>query len=94
MLSVGKTGRYAIQSKSGSGVNIELIDMIAGPVDASGSPGLRDGRIDALLEAGVYKIRLHGVKGAKGKASLDVEPLLKQTPPSQIWCLDKSIKIS
>lgn len=77
LLSVGKTGRYAIQSKSGSGVNIELIDMIAGPVDASGSPGLRDGRIDALLEAGVYKIRLHGVKGAKGKASLDVEPFVE-----------------
>ena len=77
LLTIGATGRYSIRSKSASGVQIQLVDMIAGPLEASGSPGLKDGRIDALLEAGVYKIRLHAVKGSKGKAVLSVEPFVE-----------------
>ncbi len=77
LLTIGATGRYSIRSKSASGVQIQLVDMIAGPLEASGSPGLKDGRIDALLEAGVYKIRLHAVKGSKGKAALSVQPFVE-----------------
>ena len=38
--------------------------MIEGPTDSSGAPGLRDGRIDALLDKGAYKIRVANAKGA------------------------------
>jgi hypothetical protein len=57
--------RYSIRAKV-SGARIELVDMIAGPLDSSGAPGLRDGRIDALLDKGVYKLGF-GVKGATAR---------------------------
>ncbi|MFO1103297.1 MAG: hypothetical protein U1E20_10380 [Methylocystis sp.] len=74
LLTIPAPGRYSIRSKSPSGARIELVDMIAGPLDSSGAPGLRDGRIDALLDKGVYKLRVFGVKGASGKIALAALP--------------------
>ncbi|WP_246657105.1 hypothetical protein [Methylocystis sp. B8] len=73
LLTVPALGRYSIRAKSPSGARIELVDMIAGPLDSSGAPGLRDGRIDALLDKGVYKLRVFGVKGANGKTALSAQ---------------------
>ncbi|HEY8214551.1 MAG TPA: hypothetical protein VIG36_10535, partial [Methylocystis sp.] len=70
LLTVPAPGRYSIRAKSPSGARIELVDMIAGPLDSSGAPGVRDGRIDALLDKGVYKLRVSGAKGASGKTAL------------------------
>jgi len=74
LLTVPAPGRYSIRSKSPSGARIELVDMIAGPMDFSGVAGLRDGRMDALLDKGVYKVRVSGVKGASGMVALAAEP--------------------
>ncbi len=74
LLTIPAPGRYSIRAKSPTGARIELVDMIAGPLDSSGAAGLRDGRIDALLDKGVYKLRIGAVKGATGKASVSVEP--------------------
>lgn len=74
LLTIPAPGRYSIRAKSPTGARIELVDMIAGPLDSSGAAGLRDGRIDALLDKGVYKLRIGAVKDAKGKASVTVEP--------------------
>ncbi|BDV37470.1 hypothetical protein [Methylocystis bryophila] len=74
MLSVPAAGRYAIRVRSPSGARIELVDMIEGPLDAAGAPGGRDGRIDAILDQGVYKLRVSGAKGASGAARLSAEP--------------------
>lgn len=74
LLTIPAPGRYSIRAKSPTGARIELVDMIAGPLDSSGAAGLRDGRIDALLDKGVYKLRIGAVKDAKGKASVSVEP--------------------
>jgi hypothetical protein len=74
LLTIPAAGRYAIRAKSSTGARIELVDMIAGPLDSSGAAGLRDGRIDALLDKGVYKLRIGAVKGATGKATVSVEP--------------------
>jgi len=74
LLTIPAPGRYSIRTKSPAGARIELVDMIAGPLDSSGAAGLRDGRIDALLDKGVYKLRIGAVKDAKGKASVAVEP--------------------
>ncbi|MBM3640169.1 MAG: hypothetical protein FJX15_02230, partial [Alphaproteobacteria bacterium] len=73
LLTVPAPGRYSIRAKSPSGARVELVDMIAGPLDSSGAPGLRDGRIDALLDRGVYKLRVFGVKGASGKTALSAQ---------------------
>ncbi|QGM98173.1 hypothetical protein [Methylocystis parvus] len=74
LLTIPATGRYSVRAKTPTGARIELVDMIAGPLDSSGAPGLRDGRIDALLDKGVYKLRIGAVKDAKGKASVSVDP--------------------
>ncbi|PWB89649.1 hypothetical protein C5688_14480 [Methylocystis sp. MitZ-2018] len=80
LLTVPAPGRYSIRAKSPSGARIELVDMIAGPLDSSGAPGLRDGRIDALLDKGVYKLRVFGVKGASGKATLSAQGFVEASP--------------
>ncbi len=74
MLYAPTAGRYAIRVKSPSGARIELVDMIEGPLDAAGAPGIRDGRIDALLDQGAYKLRVFGAKGAPGALRLSAEP--------------------
>jgi hypothetical protein len=73
LLSVPAAGRYAIRVQSRSGARIELVDMIEGPLDAAGAPGGRDGRIDAILDQGAYKLRVSGAKGASGAARLSAE---------------------
>ncbi len=80
LIAVPAPGRYSIRAKSPSGARIELVDMIAGPLDSSGAPGLRDGRIDALLDKGVYKLRVFGVKGASGKAALSAQAFVEASP--------------
>ncbi|MGJ0454200.1 MAG: hypothetical protein ACR65T_13380 [Methylocystis sp.] len=80
LIAAPAPGRYSIRAKSPSGARIELIDMIAGPLDSSGAPGLRDGRIDALLDKGVYKLRVFGVKGASGKAALSAQAFVEASP--------------
>ncbi|WP_244430788.1 hypothetical protein [Methylocystis sp. ATCC 49242] len=74
LLTIPAAGRYSIRAKSPAGARIELVDMIAGPMESAGAAGLRDGRIDALLDKGVYKIRVAGAKGASGKVTLAAEP--------------------
>ncbi|MGD9659018.1 MAG: hypothetical protein AB7U61_15515, partial [Methylocystis sp.] len=77
LLTVPAPGRYSIRAKSPTGARIELVDMIAGPLDSSGAPGLRDGRVDALLDKGVYKLRVSGVKGASGKIALAAQAFVE-----------------
>lgn len=74
LITIPAPGRYSIRAKSPTGARIELVDMIAGPLDSAGAAGLRDGRIDALLDKGVYKLRLGKVKDAKGAASFTALP--------------------
>lgn len=73
ILTLPAPGRYRISAKSPSGARIELVDMIAGPLDSSGAASQRDGRIDALLDTGAYKIRVDAAKGASGKVRLTAQ---------------------
>jgi hypothetical protein len=73
ILTTPAAGRYSIRAKSASGARIEIVDMIEGPGEASGAPGQRDGRIDALLDKGAYKIRITNAKGATEKVRLSAE---------------------
>lgn len=77
LLTAPAPGRYAIRAKSASGARIEIVDMIAGPGESSGLAGGRDGRIDALLDKGVYKIRVFNAKGAGGKVKLTAEAFVE-----------------
>ena len=42
----------------------------------AGDAGVRDGRLDVLLDKGVYKLRLSGAKIANGDAALSVAPFV------------------
>ena len=63
MLTVDAPGRFSIRAESKTGVALELVDMITGPGERFGEAGASDGRIDALLDKGTYKIRTFGASG-------------------------------
>lgn len=58
ILTIPQFGRYSITVSSTQGVALQLVDRMAGPGDVQGTPGAQDGRIDAFLERGTYKIDL------------------------------------
>src|SRR5438552_2725832 len=70
LLSVQRFGRYAVTVKSGEGAALHLVDRMAGPGAASGVPGERDGRVDAFLERGEYRVIVDGHERATGTAKL------------------------
>ena len=74
LVQVKSPGRFSISVKSSTGVALQLVDMIAGPGEISGDAGSRDGRLDVLLDTGVYKLRSFGAKDAKGEAELTIAP--------------------
>lgn len=80
LLTVASPGRFAIRATSKTGVALQLVDMIVGPGDIAGDPGVRDGRLDVLLDRGVYKLRLSGAKIANGDATLSVTPFAPLGP--------------
>ena len=82
LLTVDKAGRFVVTAKSASGVGLQLVDMIAGPGEINGEAGLRDGRLDLLLDAGVYKLKTFGAKDARGEAALSVQPFREFEAPN------------
>ncbi len=82
LLHVLQPGRFSIRVRSRSGVAIQLVDMLTGPSDLSGEAGATDGRLDALLDVGTYKLRLFGAKGAEGEAALTVAPFAEAAAPA------------
>ncbi|WP_267553761.1 lysozyme inhibitor LprI family protein [Rhizobium rhizogenes] len=73
LLTVDTPGHITIRTQSSTGAALQLVDMIAGPGDRMGAPGVSDGRIDALLDKGTYKIRVFGAKGATGTVKLTAQ---------------------
>ena len=56
LLTIPKFGRYSIISKSEQGTALRYINKMSGPSPVSGSAGESDGRINAFLDIGDYKI--------------------------------------
>ncbi len=74
LLTVETPGRFSIRAQSGGGVELQLVDMMMGPGEVSGKAGVRDGRLDVLLDRGVYRLHSLGAAGATGDAKLSVTP--------------------
>jgi uncharacterized protein len=70
LLHVTTPGRFAIRADSPTGTALQLVDMLTGPGDRAGWPGKQDGRIDALLDTGTYKLRAYGDPAATGNTAL------------------------
>ena len=65
-------------------VAIQIVDMMTGPGDSAGAAGAKDGRIDALLDKGVYKLRTTGAKGATQPAALKAEAFRDIAAPAPL----------
>jgi hypothetical protein len=74
-------GRFAIRTASPTGTALQLVDMLTGPSELAGAAGIADGRIDQLLDAGIYKLRLFGAAKAQGETRLSVIPFREPGPP-------------
>src|SRR6516162_8679521 len=72
LLRVTSAGRFAIKAASPTGTALQLVDMLTGPSDLAGEACAVDGRIDQLLDAGTYKLRLFGAAKAQGETRISV----------------------
>ncbi|WP_243370720.1 hypothetical protein [Microvirga solisilvae] len=82
MLTIRQPGRFSIQTESATGVEFKLLDMIQGPSDVVGGMGARDGRLDQLLDVGVYKLVTEGAHNGSGDAKLSARPFRDAAPIS------------
>ena len=67
-----------------SGAALQLVDIMDGPSEVSGAPGAQDGRLDALLDIGTYKLRVTSAKGASGTVALAVAAFHDAAPPAAL----------
>lgn len=81
LLRVTSPGRFSISARSATGVALQLVDMLTGPSDTAGEAGVRDGRLDVLLDVGAYRLRSFAAKGATGEVRLVAEPFRDAAPP-------------
>lgn len=72
-LDVPTPGRYAISTHSKTGVALELVDYMNGPVARDGAPGRQDGRLNHFLDQGRYKLLLHGAPEAQDKVTVTAQ---------------------
>lgn len=91
LLTIDTPGHITIRTQSTTGVALQLIDMIAGPGDRMGAPGVSDGRIDALLDKGTYKIRVFGAKGAAGDVKLTAQAYQELEQPNAALTSDSPV---
>jgi len=61
---VDRWGRYSIEVKSPEGTALEVVDRLRGVFARAGEAGREDGRVDAFLEVGDYKIITESPRGA------------------------------
>ena len=80
LLHVTSPGRFAIRAASPTGTALQLVDMLTGPGDRAGWPGKQDGRIDALVDTGTYRVRAFGAQAATGDTVLSVAAFAEAGP--------------
>ncbi len=87
LLTIPVFGRYSISTSSGQGTALRYINKMSGPSPISGSPGESDGRIDAFLDFGEYKIVTLADANGSGNVNLSVKPFIavdEQTVPELV----------
>ena len=70
MMRVSAPGYYTVDADSSSGVQIRLRSKVTGPGPWVGLVGSEDGRLDGLLDAGVYQVDVRGHVTAADTVSL------------------------
>jgi len=80
IVTIPSFGRYSFSVRSEQGTSLQLVDRMGGPGTADGAAGAADGRIDAFLDHGVYKLRLSSDPRGSGDAELSVKPSVELEP--------------
>ncbi len=88
LLHITIPGRYSLQAQSNQGTEIEIVDRMAGPFATAGSAGEQDGRLDLLLDKGIYKIRLQSHKEGVGTLKLAAHPFVEIGSSDKLLSLD------
>ncbi|MDP2313981.1 MAG: hypothetical protein Q8P41_13825, partial [Pseudomonadota bacterium] len=76
-LEVARFGRYALSATSAQGTAVQLVDRMAGPGEVVGAPGSRNGRLDAFLERGEYRLRVLSDLAGTGEARVEARPFVE-----------------
>ena len=86
ILTVSRFGRYAVTAESKQGTALQLLSRMLGPGEIKGERGKANGRIDAILDRGTYKVVTWSHKKGTGKATLKVHDFkeLNAKPPALI----------
>jgi hypothetical protein len=71
-VTVERFGRYSVEVSSPQGTALTLVDRMTGPGERHGRIGGEDGRIDAFLERGDYRVLVHSSEEGSGTATLTV----------------------
>jgi hypothetical protein len=65
---------YRITAESPEGTRCEIVDHLRGPFSWSGAMGKSNCKLDLLLDAGIYKLRMESPKKGKGKIKIQAKP--------------------
>ncbi len=90
-LDVSVAGRYALMAKSQQGARVQIVDRMAGPAEADGEVGGRDGRLDLFLDSGRYKVLITSPAQGKGEVSLDVRPFTEVHQPDASLLVEQKV---
>ncbi|MDP2307450.1 MAG: hypothetical protein Q8P18_15595 [Pseudomonadota bacterium] len=74
-VQVTRFGRYALSAKSAQGSAVQLVDRMAGPGEVS-RPGA-NGRVDAFLERGEYRLKVLSDLAGTGDARIEARPFVE-----------------
>jgi len=77
ILHIKIPARYAIGTGSDSGASIKLIDPVSGSIGESGITGRLDGRIDAFLDTGRYRLIINGDKRDKNPVKIQIKRFVR-----------------
>lgn len=80
IITMDRAARVVIKAHSASGTSCELVDHVQGPFQSAGVAGRTNCTIDALLDAGTYKLRLISKRKGKGNVTLTVAEYTELNP--------------
>jgi hypothetical protein len=77
-VTVTRFGRYALTTTSAQGTAAQLVDHMTGPGEIDGAPGGANGRVEAFLERGTYRLVALSDRAGSGDARLEAHPFVEK----------------
>jgi hypothetical protein len=81
VITLDRAQMVRLSAEGSAGTACELVDHQRGPFEHSGRVGKENCRLELLLDAGSYKLRLDSPAKGKGQVKLKVEPFAEVNQP-------------